>query len=100
MSQYEDTDQPAAAYSAAVAGWLQQVYHAQMMQHGNIWLHTTHQSSPLSLVEVQRGLALIGREVLLCHKDPNPNARKGPIMGRTYARVGSLWHMRAGASNK
>ena len=36
MSQYEDSDQPAAAYSAAVASWLHQVYHAQMMHYGNI----------------------------------------------------------------
>ena len=36
MSGYEDSDQPAAAYSAAVAGWLQQVYHAQMMHYGSI----------------------------------------------------------------
>ena len=36
MSGYEDSDQPAAAYSAAVAGWLHQVYHAQMMHYGSI----------------------------------------------------------------
>ena len=40
MSGYEDSDQPAAAYSAAVAGWLHQVYHAQMMHYGNIPHHT------------------------------------------------------------
>ena len=38
MVGYEDSDQPAAAYSAAVAGWLHQVYHAQMMHYGNIYL--------------------------------------------------------------
>ena len=48
MSGYEDSDQPAAAYSAAVAGWLHQVYHAQMMHYGNIPHHTNSGSQHIT----------------------------------------------------
>ena len=48
MSEYEDSDQPAAAYSAAVAGWLHQVYHAQMMHYGNIYLLSGLSHQPIS----------------------------------------------------
>ena len=40
MSGSEDSPQlgPAAAYSAAVSAWLNQVYQAQMMHYGNFGL--------------------------------------------------------------
>ena len=56
------------------------------------------QCSPLSLVELQRGLALIGREVqcvampaLLCHKEP-AEASKDPTW---FFMAHDCWHQQA-----
>ena len=67
-------------------------------------LRNEPQCGPLSLVEVQRGPALIGREsfrvllvpALLCHKEPALSTQS-PLLGALERKIlqllaGSLWH--------
>ena len=57
------------------------------------------QCAPLSLVEIQRGSALIGRELhsgatpaLLCHKEPAPRIQSSLLGAFCLLLAGSLWH--------